>query len=340
MRNQTFLSLLLLGLLAISSQGCDKGGIYPLNAQLDVGCTGAKSTWLRSTGEATEIFTFTGANPTDAVTDPPPANNCFVHALIHNDSSTDLEQGTYVLDASGIGVFTVEHSYNMVYQDSSVKIWDRPGAKRDDNPSPPSHAITVKVDGDQLLVGFDGEVRRLTNIYDVAQRLDASTPAGADDIFRFLNLTIYTSAVRIPGFGSTGMTSYIGAPSHFTALVTNEYSVEVKGTILKPDTYLTYAQFEDLNGIIFDGVQLSATDSKGNGDLSGILDWRIRGSSDPDDIVLEGTLDYEGVHVTNGVAAEGTYTFTIEGHDPYTVSYALAADLDLTKNGLLPIETP
>jgi hypothetical protein len=344
MRVQSFPSLLLLAFLLASAQGCDKGGIYPLNAELDVSCTGVKSTWLRSVEETddapggTELFFFTKADPSEVVGDPPPRGNCFVRAFIHTDSSTDLEQGTYTMDASGKGVFSVLHTYSMTYQDDTVRIGLRPGAKRDDQPSPSSHAITVQADGDQIVLGFDGEKRRLTNIYDVVQNLDPNTAEGRDDVFRFLNLAIYTSAVRIVGFGGLGMSSYLGSVSHFVSLVTNEYSVEVRGKLTQPNTYLTYSQFEDLNGVIVDGAQLSATDISGTGDLSGILTWRIRGSDDPDDIALEGTLDYEGVHVKNGVASSGTYTFTIEGEEPSLVSYALAADLDLQT--VLPVESP
>ena len=337
MRIQSFPSLLLLVFLLASAQGCDTGGIYPLNAELDVSCTGVKSTWLRTTEEGTELFLFTQEDPLTPVADPPSRNNCFVRALIHNDSSTDLEQGTYTLDASGKGVFSVLHTYTMWYQDDTVKLGGRneSSAKRDDMPSPSSHALTVEADGDHIIVGMDSERRRLTNIYDVVQRLGSGTQAEAEDAFRFLNLSIYTSAVRIVGFGGYGMSQYMGALSHFVSLVANEYTVEVKGKLTSPDTYITYAQFEDMNGVIIDGSQLSATDYTGTGDLSGVLTWRMRASADPDDVWLSGELDYEGVHVKNGVASSGEYTFTI-GDDDYQILYSLSSDLNLQT--ILPLE--
>jgi hypothetical protein len=41
------------------------------------------------------------------------------------------------------------------------------------------------------------------------------------------------------------------------------------------------------------------------------------------------------VHVLNGIASSGEYTFTIEDDD-YQISYSFSADLDLTS--ILPID--
>jgi hypothetical protein len=118
--------------------------------------------------------------------------------------------------------------------------------------------------------------------------------------------------------------------------VANEFGMEVRYTPLV--AHFSFDYFQDLNGIEYDGVQLSKTSLSGSGDLSGVIDWWLRGSDDPSDVALRGTLDYEGVHVKNGTAASGEYTFTVRGYPPRMVSYALAADIDLRR--VLPVEAP
>jgi hypothetical protein len=259
-----------------------------------------------------------------------------VRVFVAHDSSTTMEQGTYALGADGVGTFSVEHSYSFVFSDSSVPLSKHEGARRDDMPSPSSHAITIAGDGDRVLLGMDGDVRRLTRLYDVIARLDPSTQAGAEDIFRVLNLVIYSGAARIPAFGSVGMTAYINNATTFTGLVANDLTLFV--SLGKPVADITFHRFEDMNGIVLDGLQRSSTSFTGSGDLSGVVEWRLRRSDDPNDIALSGTLDYEGVHVTNGVAASGEYTFTIDGHPPFAISYAFASDMDL--RAVLPVESP
>jgi hypothetical protein len=342
-------SISLLILLGAFGQGCDTSGIHPLGIPTNTVDNCAKSTWARSTDTGTELFLFSEALPTtpvgeamdagvgeggstaDVVVEP----HCFIRMAIEHDSSTTMEQGTYVLGADGHGVFTVEHAYVFVYFDSSVKLGARDGALRNDMPAPASHSIEIEADGDQILVDVDGDTRRLTNLYDVIAKLDPKDRAGAEDLFRVLNLAIYSSAVRIPGFGSAKMSSYINNTTTFKALVASDFTVGVGGPLLNPVTDIVYDQFEDLSGIVLDGDQRTVTNLYGNGSLSGVLDWRLRSSDE--DVFLEGTLDYEGLVVVNGVAGDGTYTLTVGGSS-YTISYDLAADMDLRT--LLPVEAP
>jgi hypothetical protein len=332
--------LLLLVLVGVLAQGCDRSGIYPLGVATNTVSNCGKSTWARSTDTGTELFVLSETDPTSAVAEPTDENaaasNCFLRIFIEHDSTTTMEQGTYSLGADGTGVFTVEHSYIFEYQDPSVVIGQRDGAIRNDTPMPASHAIQIDTDGTQVLLGVDGDVRRLTNLYDVIARTSGDTQEDAEDVFRVLNLVIYSSAVRIPGFGSVGMTSYINNTTTFTGLIANQFTVGVTGT-LSPVTDIIFGQFEDLSGIVLDGDQHTETDLKGNGHLEGVLDWRFRGSDSPNDVFLEGTLDYEGLKTKNGVAGDGTYTLTVEG-TPYTIPYTLAADMDL--RNVLPVETP
>jgi hypothetical protein len=330
----------LVGLAGLLGQGCDTAGIYPLGVPVNTVSSCGKSTWARSTDDGTELFLLSETEPTTPVggsTDAGvAASNCFVRMFIAHDSSTTMEQGTYTLGADGVGVFSVEHGYTFVFEDSSVPLGSHEGASRDDTPTPSSHPIEIEVDGDQILLGMDGDVRRLTNLYDVVARLDPSTQAGAEDVFRVLNLGFYSAVVRVPAFGSTGMTAYINNATSFTALVANEFTVAV--ALGKPVTDITFDRFEDLNGVVIDGVQRSSTNFTGSGDLSGVLEWWLHGSDDPGDIAFSGTLGYEGVHVKNGVADSGEYTLTTKGYPPFAISASFASDIDI--RALLPVETP
>lgn len=328
---------LALALLVLAA--CDTSGIHALGRLRDalvpcdsdpLGRTITTSTWLRSTADGTEIILLGRPDPTSTVAFDSPA--CYGRAFVAHDGSTLLESGSYSLDGEGRGEASRGLEYTFANQ-ADRPILSRDGAVRRDLATPISATLEIRRDGDQLVITLDGEVRRMTALGDVIDRVDVTTQVGADDAFRLFNLPLFTSQARLLGFGSGAMTQYAGSTAEFIAIIRNLFTVNVQ-SLLNPNTDITYRQFEELTGIVIDGLQRTDVNTSGNGSMSGVLSFVMRGTTD----VLRGSLDYEGLGIDNGVAASGTYTLTLDGGGPHPISYQLATDVDL--QAVLPIDAP
>jgi len=334
-------NLLAMSSLALTVSGCDPSGIHELGRLRDalvpcevdqLGRVETTSTWLRSTDAGTEIFLFGRRDPTDEV--PLGRAACYGHGFVAHDSSTRFEFGSYVLGDDGRGVAT--HALEYVFANQSdLDILQRDGSVRTDLPDPIDQRLTIARDGSRLVLGLDDATLHLTSLAEVAEALDVTTAAGATDVFRVFNLPLFTSQARLLGFGSSGMTQYIGANAVFAGAVRNRFTVNVEA-LLSPNTLITYHQLEDLTGIVIDGEQHTNVDLAGDGSMSGVLSFVIRGTGGATDVVVRGGLDYTGLQIRNGVAAGGTYTLTLDGAAaPYPISWELATDVDL--RAVLPV---
>jgi len=331
----------LVGLCGLAAAACDPSGIHGLGRLRDalvpcevdlLGRVETTSTWLRSTDAGTEILLFGRQDPTTAV--PLGRDACFGHGFVAHDSSTWFGFGSYTLDADGEGyaVHAQEYTFN---NQAQLDILQRDGAVRTDLPTAVSERLTIARDGDSLRVTLDDEALRFTALPAVVEALDVTTQAGAEDVFRVFNLPMFTSQARLLGFGSAGMTQYVGTTAEFGGAVRNRFTVNVEA-LLDPNARISYYQLEDLTGLVVDGVQLTDVDTHGDGAMSGLLSFVMRGTGGATDVVVRGGLDYTGLQIGNGVAAGGTYTLTLDGAAaPYTVSYQLATDIDL--RGVLPV---
>jgi hypothetical protein len=330
---------LALALLVLAA--CDTSGIHSLGRLRDalvpcdsdpLGRTLTTSTWLRSTADGTEIVLFGRPDPTATVAFDAPA--CYGRAFVAHDGSVTLESGSYSLDATGLGEASRGLEFTLANQ-ADRPILKRDGAVRRDLATPISATLEVRRDGDQLVVTLDGEARRMTALGDVVDRIDVTTQAGAEDAFRLFNLPIFTSQARLLGFGSGAMTQYAGSTAEFIAIIRNDFTVNVQ-SLLDPNTDITYRQFEELTGIVVDGLQRTDVNTSGNGSMSGVLSFVMRGTTE----VLRGSLDYQGLGIGDGVAASGTYTLTLDGAGggPHPISFQLATDVDL--QAVLPVDAP
>jgi hypothetical protein len=335
MRTLPFIALIAAGLLA----ACDTSGIHPLGRLRDplVPCaidpTGgvSTSTWLRSTDTATEIFLLGRVDPDDEVAATQPA--CYGHGVVDHDSSTTFEFGSYSLDAQGRGTAVTAVEYVRLHQ-PDVGVLRRDGTVRHDLPAPLTEALTIARDGDQIVLSLDGESRRLTSIGAVVDALDPSTQDGADDVFRIFNLPLLTSQARLLGFGSGAMTQYVDQTAEFLGMVRSRFTVSVE-SFLSPTTDIVYYQLEDLTGVVVDGLQKTKANTSGDGSMEGVLAFMMRGTES----AIRGHVDYAELEINNGLAADGTYTLTIDGIEtPTTISYLLATSADL--RGVLPVESP
>lgn len=331
-------------LLALLATGCDRAGIHPLGRLRDglvpceidpLGRFVTTSTWVRSTNEGTEIILLGREDPTTTVA--PGSAACFGLGFVAHDSSTTFAFGSYTLDETGTGTAARAVSYTFDYQPER-SILGRDGSLRTDFPSPVIEALTIARDGSQLVVSIGGEARLMTSLGELVESLDASTQEGAEDIFRVYNLPLFTSQARLLGFGSGAMTQYVGPEAPFAAAIRNRFTVTV-ASLLKPDTKITYYQFEELTGIVIDGVQRTNVNTKGNGQMEGILNFVMRGEGGASDVRIRGHVDYADLEISDGLAAGGTYLLTIDGVDAeYPISHALATDVDL--RNVLPVELP
>ena len=312
-------------LFAALGFGCDKGGVHPLGQvrdQLAV-CVGPTETWLRSTDTGTEVFIIGEVDP--SATEPP----CFLRGFVEQSSTTTLATGTYVFDeALGTGTFSNTADFIFRYQ-PEVNIVSRRGSQRTLNEPPLTVPFSMERDGEQLLLTIQGDTLRLTSIGDVIDALDETTMAGAEDVFRLFNLSLFTSQARLLGFGGTGMTQYLDVTAEFGAAIANGFTVRVEN-ILNPDTDITYLEYMEFTGITIDGLQRTMVDLNGDGDMEGALTFRFEGRTR----TIEGTLSYLDLKIRDGVAGAGTYTLSIEGGESFVLPYTLAAQIDL--RGTLP----
>jgi hypothetical protein len=335
------LLVLALGVGPLLAAGCDTGGIYPLldRADILVPCGSAATTWVASTPTGTEVFLIGTLDPTVAL--PPGTRACFARAFVERDSSTTYRSGTYAIDATGAGDFQYDSSYVFDYQPSR-SILSRDGSTATTYPVPMTESLTITGAAPNLLVTVNGVTSRLTNLYDLVASIDTSTQAGGEDLFRVLNLPLFTSQARLIGFGSGRMTRYVRAGTFFQGAlavlppVRNEFSVNVE-SFSTPHTDIQYYTFEDLSGITVTGLQETDVNTSGNGSMHGVLTWAMRDGPAATDIAYEGTLDYGDIDIGDGHASAGTFGFSITSPTPasFTISYTLANDVDLTNS--LPI---
>ena len=323
------ITVVCLALCALGLSGCDKSGIHPLGRERDTlgVCPTPTVTWVRTTATATEVF---------IVGEPGEAGEpgCFAHAMIEHDSTTHMEFGTLVIDQGGGATFAYTAEYDFQYEPER-DLLARRGSIRIDHDPPISLPMTFVPDAAQMLITMQGETRRMTSMLDVIDRLAGDTMQGAIDIFCVYNLPLFTSQTRMLGFGSSGMTQYIGGTASFQGAIANTFTVGVED-YLNPRTDITYLAFRDLDGITHDGNIHSVVNLEGNGDMRDILTFELEGNVKR----ISGAMDYRDLKIRNGVAGDGVYQLTIEdgGTFTYALPYTFASQVDI--RNVLPESTP
>jgi hypothetical protein len=328
MRSLFILSFALIGLL---SAGCDKSGIHPLARERDTlgACKGPAATWMRSTETGTEIFLI-GEDTLGPMGETVPG--CFERAFIEHNSAGHAEYGMIIRSGPTAGTFSYEAEYDFRYQPER-DVLSRQGSIRIDHDPPLTAPVSWTLDGDQVLITYQGTEHRYTNMLDVLDALDPTTPEGADEVFRMFNMPLLVSQTRMLGFGSSGMTQYLDTTATFAGTIANNFTVRVI-EIVMPKTFITYTDFVDLTGITATGEQRTRVNLSGNGTMEGTIAFQMQGRTQ----MIEGVVDYANVLIKNGVAAEGLYGLTIEGGGSFTPSYSLAANTDI--RAILPVTTP
>ncbi|MCA9578127.1 MAG: hypothetical protein H6726_12480 [Sandaracinaceae bacterium] len=312
--------------LLLALAACDKSGVHDLGRANDTlsTCGSRTSTWLRSLDEETELFVLGSTRPGTGS-----SSGCFVRALVNQDSSVAMETGTYSVDGGGAGSTSITATYRFLFQPDRGPL-QREGAVRFDQDPPITQDLRIGMDAAQLTIDVDGEARHLTALPEVIRRLQPDTQAGAEDIFRLVNIMFYMSQTRVQGFGATGMTMYI-TPSDFNGIVSGTYRVAVQGG-LRIGADLTYFALRDLTDIQMDGNQHTMIDLGGNGPTSEMITFTL---DHPDrSTPITYTIFYDELIVVNGAAGDGQYVVDSDG-DMFTLDWPIAQDVHL--RNVLPV---
>lgn len=339
-----FTALFALSLLA----GCDQRGIYPLGVPRDVIVQCDKQeTWVRTIEGKTEIFVIgiydeKALPDTEEGEEPVEVGVCFNHGTVEHASTTKLRSGALIQDeVTGEYSVRLTQEYNFVHE-PHLTMKEREGGYSIDYVTPimiPDVTMEIAEDGDSMILNFEGEARRIHRMGAILARLkpdstDQKEPGGAEDVMRFVNLSLYTSQCRITSFGSYAMTSYVGQHAQFAALISGSFTVNVR-QFLPPVADILYEQYEELAGIIVDGLQTTLPNLQGTGPMEGTLNYEMYINQDDDEPYITGFLNYDDVYVENGVAASGHYNFRV-GERDFILPWQLA--IDATLENVLPIE--
>lgn len=328
--------------------GCDHRGIYPLGVSRDVIVQCDKQeTWIRTIEGKTEIFVI-GIYDEKALPGLEEGEEhvevgvCFNHATVEHASTTYLRSGALVKDDL-TGDYSVRLTRNYRFINEPDKpMSQRDGAYGEDYPSPlviPGVTMDVAEDGDTMILNFEGEGRRLHRMGAVLARLkpnstDQKEPGGAEDIMRFMNLSLYTSQCRLTAFGSMGMTGYHNQHSEFLALISGSFVMNLR-TLLPPVADILYVDYEELAGIVINGLQTTIPNINGDGPMEGTLEYAMYVNQGDTEPFITGHLNYDDIMVKNGVAASGHYNFRV-GERDFTLPWQLA--IEATLENVLPIE--
>ncbi|HEY3588117.1 MAG TPA: hypothetical protein VGK85_13230 [Myxococcaceae bacterium] len=226
-------------------------------------------------------------------------------------------QGTYSGNATNsLDITFSSTTLFLLPNEASKPVSARSGASRHQL-SPPLqskvHIDTSTVDVLDLSGSGDiaGHFLRLLGRTALITGNDANATACA---FHLANLAVESSEARIPGFNSPGLTQYLNRQEPFEGILSGTVTIGLVG-LFSPVTTNTFQNYADFEGVVLDGVQISSTDTGGNGLLSGVLGFRIARDNLPP---LEGSVDYSAVTLSGGNES-GNYLVTLDGGTTYPV---------------------
>lgn len=235
----------------------------------------------------------------------------------HQPRAVQTLQGTYSGDATNALNVTFSSTTLFSLPDEASKpVSDRRGASRTQLSPPRQSNAHIDTSTDRVLdlsgsADVAGHYLTLLDRTALLAGTDATTTACA---FHLANLAVESSEARIPGFNSPGLTQYLNREEPFEGILSGSVTIGLVG-LLSPVTTNTFRNYADFEGVVLDGVQVSSTDTGGNGTLSGVLGFRIGRAGLPP---LEGAVDYRAVTITGGNES-GNYLVTLDGGQTYPV---------------------
>lgn len=194
--------------------------------------------------------------------------------------------------------------------EASKPVSGRTGASRQ-TLSPPRvsngkvDAVTTEVLDISGSPDIAGRYRTLLGRTALISGTDATSAACA---FHMANLAVESSEARVPGFNSAGMTQYLNRVEPFVGILSGTMTVGLVG-LFSPVSTINFIDYADFEGVVLNGVQISSTNTSGDGALSGVLNFQIARAGLPP---LEGAVDYGQVKLTGGNES-GDYLVTLDG---------------------------
>jgi hypothetical protein len=275
-------------------------GPYPnIGERLDVGSRVSGTSYISVDAGAARILVLA---PLDGGQNAP-----FTRVDEFQPRAVETLQGSW----SG-GAADVSFSTSTVFtlpEESAKPVSSRRGATRQ-TLSPPrlSAATLVAVSPEALELAGPAEVagsyHTLVSRTASISGADPTSPACA---FHIANLAVESSEARIPGFNSPGLTQYLNREEPFVGILSGTVTIGLVG-LFSPVSTITFANYADFEGVVLNGVQISSTNTSGDGALSGVLHFRIDRAGLP---ALEGSVDYGEVRLTGGNES-GDYLVTLD----------------------------
>jgi len=195
-------------------------------------------------------------------------------------------------------------------EESSKPISARRGATRR-TLSPPSvlNAALDAVSSEILILsGPDAVAGTYQTLLTRTAHISGTDATSAACAFHIANLAVESSEARVPGFNSAGLTQYLNREEPFVGILSGTMTVGLTG-LFSPVSTIRFSNYADYEGVLLNGVQISSTNTSGDGALSGVLAFRIERQGLP---ALEGSVDYREVKLTGGNES-GDYLVTLDG---------------------------
>lgn len=308
------------GAVLVALALCACGRYAELAQKLDVTAHIAGDTWVAAGANRLETrILLVGAPDANGVA---PFQFTSISAPVHADgtagSAVRSLQGTWTETASGDATLRVAHTYLMP-DESHRGILSRVGARRSDDP------ITLRVSvaraADRLVVtGDPGLAGAYVGLAAALRSLGPAATANPACAYQVFSLAIQSSEARIIGFGGAGMTQYQRAATYVGA-VAGSVRVAVSGNS-PVTTRIDYAGFEDQNGVVVAGPQVTTSSWSGDGHMDGVMTFTFapQGLDPGQATTLTGAIDYGGggnpadaVQITSGNTSGGYYVARIDG---------------------------
>ena len=279
---------------------------------------GAAETYMVGDSEMTAMVIF-GEQDEENVGD-------IAYAEILANGETRLLTGQYRAPEEGVVAATFDILYFIPYEYDRGAT-ERVGSQTMELDVPVEYTGMLASGEDEVTLETEDGSRTFTRLGRLLERIDLSTPEGELLLARLYNYATLVSVARVIGWGSAGLTMYIGRVGMFQGLQTGRQEVALR-ELLSPETSFTYIDYSDMTGIHFEGTYESHTDLSATGVMLGSVDFTMApGSTAPP--LFAGTVEYEALIVENGVPVDGWYRFIIEGDHTFDVVAADYHDIDL-----------
>jgi hypothetical protein len=308
-------------LLFAMGQGCNVGSYPDLGSKLDpltsIGDQGAAA-WMRTATDGHSDFFVFGNSPAQG-------ERRFIFVTMMRDCTGSMQAGTFEVQDDKI-ILKMESEYTKTLE-LDVPPSSREGSVRVDY-SPPREIIWSAFIQNGLLhvSGEDGERMVMTDLWDVIPTIDVSSDAGVDMLVRLYNVTTVSLQMRIPGFGGAGLLQYSGEPSEFVGVIDGASSIEMT-SVFSPVVEIAFADYKDYPGIVIDGKQVSSTDMKGDGTVTGPMHFAMADPREGGVFRIEGDLTYQ-ITLKNGTSSDGGVDVTLSTGKKRLVPWYEGENLD------------